>query len=490
MTIDELKLPAQLRKFVKKNDKKKLPSLREKVLHPLLITIFAISLVMAVFFNIVFMLMLYSGVISDLKSISLVIEQMVMNSKDDQVTSDDIINLYKKEIERYSVSYHANMVILDANGKIIYSATDYQHDEHETIEKNMLDEYKKNGHKDIFDYKIEEDSLVVAPVSVEGKNEDSVFIYASMRSLWSTLIWANRALLVIIAISILGFFIASNIIAHNISKPIKELSDYMEVIGDGNFSPVANMDSSAEMQTLTMSINEMLARLQAYHDAHTHSIQNLSHDLKTPLMSIGGYAEGIKYGVFDKNDAADVIIKESKRLTKVVEKMLILSDLDALHQPIDMIPTELLAFIDNEVERIKGYALKKGVLIRKTYENEYARVLADNQLLSTIFQNILSNAIRYAKKYIDIRIIDDTNSIKIMISDDGEGLSKEDLQYLFVRYYVGKTGHSGLGLSAAKSAAEYMGCTLKGKNRNTLDKDNPCYNDSGAVFIISFPKYE
>lgn len=490
MTIDEFKMPAQLRKFVKKNDKKKPQSLRKKVLNPLLIAVLVISIVMALFFNIVFMLMLYSGVTSDLKGVSSVMEQVMINDTRDNIAPEEIIEIYKKEIDKYAVSYHANLVVLKDDGKIAATATDYQHDEHDTIEKGMLRDYKERESEGIFNYKIEEDSLVVMPVAVHDKSDSSVFIYASMRSLWSTLVWGNRALLVIIAIAVICFFVASNIIAHNISKPIKDLSDHMEVIGDGNFSPVADTDSSAEMQTLTMSINEMLARLQAYHDAHTRSIQNLSHDLKTPLMSIGGYAEGIKYGVFDNvDDAADVIIKESKRLTQVVEKMLILSDLDALHQPIDMVPLELTEFLDNEVERIIGYAMQENVKIEKSYDGKNETVLADNQLLSTIIQNILSNAIRYAKKKIDVKVYEDENNVKVSIADDGNGLSKEDLEYLFVRYYVGKTGHSGLGLSAAKSAAEYMGCSINGANRNSLDEDNPCYGENGAVFTLTLPKY-
>ena len=490
MTIDEFKMPAQLRKFVKKNDKKRPQSLRKKVLHPLLITVLAISLVMALFFNVVFMLMLYSGVTSDLKGVSSVMEQVMINDNQRYSNPKEIVKLYKREIDRYSVSYHANLVVLDKDGKILSSATDYQHDEHDTIEKGMLKAAREKGNDGIFDFKIEEDSLVVMPVATHDSSENSTFIYASMRSLWSTLIWGNRALLVIIAIAVICFFVASNIIAHNISKPIKDLSDHMEVIGDGNFSPLADTDSSAEMQTLTMSINEMLARLQAYHDAHTRSIQNLSHDLKTPLMSIGGYAEGIKYGVFDNvDDATDVIIKESKRLTQVVEKMLILSDLDALHQPIDMIPMDLNAFLDNEAQRIDGYAMQENVKIKKYYESKSVTVLADTELLSTIIQNIISNAIRYAKKKIDLRVYEDENSVNVCIADDGNGLSDEDLKYLFARYYVGKTGHSGLGLSAAKSAAEYMGCSIKGENRNTLDEEHPCYGETGAVFTLTLPKY-
>ena len=208
-------------------------------------------------------------------------------------------------------------------------------------------------------------------------------------------------------------------------------------------------------------------------------------------MSINGYAEAIKYGVMDNpEDAADVIIRESQRLTGVVEKLLILSELDTLNQPIDMIPVNVAEFINEEEERIEGYAMQMSVEIKCSFEHEDTVVLADRQLFSTIISNILSNAIRYAKSTVEINVYDTDMTTDISIADDGNGLSKEDLKYLFVRYYVGKTGHSGLGLSAAKSAAEYMGCTLKGENREPLDPEKPDPPPKGAVFTVSFPKYE
>lgn len=115
--------------------------------------------------------------------------------------------------------------------------------------------------------------------------------------------------------------------------------------------------------------------------------------------------------------------------------------------------------------------------------------MADSELLYTIVRNLLSNAVRYASSAVEICVIEDDNSVRVCISDDGNGLTKEDKKYLFVRYYVGETGHSGLGLSTAKSAAEYMGCTLTGENRSELPQEHPCFNKHGAVFTVDFPKY-
>ena len=434
--------------------------------------------------------MLYSGTINDLNSFSGAIEQIYESEEDENITAEELGNLYRAEVERRAISYRTNMIIISGKGELVYSAIGFYGEEKDEIVSTLINE-SENLQDGIFSEVIKDDLIVFKPVNISLENGDQCFVYASLRSLLGTLKSSNQALLVLIVFSFLCFVVASHMIADNISKPIKELSDHMEVIGDGDFTPVSISENSAELHKLTVSINEMLARLEAYNDAHTISLQNLSHDLRTPLMSINGYAEAIKYGVMDNpQEAADVIIRESKRLAGVVEKLLILSEIDTLNQPIDMLPINLREFISEEEERIEGYAMQESVEIECHFENDDTVVLADRQLLSTIVSNLMSNAIRYAKSKvrIDVRTLDMTTDI--VVSDDGEGLSEEDLKYLFVRYYVGKTGHSGLGLSAAKSAAEYMGCTLKGENREPIDPDNPDSPPKGAVFTVSFPKYE
>ncbi len=487
---NEYRKPEQLRKIARKNGNKKLKTLRKTVLNPLLIATTIISVVMFIFFNFVIMLMLYSGTINDLNSFSGTIEQIYETADEQNVSVAELGKLYRAEVERRAVSYRTNMVIVSEKGEIIYSVIGFYDDEENEISNALIINSGKSG-SDTFSAITNDDMVVFKPVDIDLENGEQCFVYASLRSLLGTLRSSNQALLVLIVFSFLCFVIASHIIADNISKPIKELGDHMEVIGDGDFTPVSINENSAELHKLTVSINEMLARLEAFNEAHTKSMQNLSHDLRTPLMSINGYAEAIKYGVMDNpEDAADVIIRESQRLTGVVEKLLILSELDTLNQPIDMIPVNLTEFINEEEERIEGYAMQRSVEIKCSFEREDTVVLADRQLLSTIISNILSNAIRYAKSTVEIKVYDTDMTTNITIADDGKGLSEEDLKYLFVRYYVGKTGHSGLGLSAAKSAAEYMGCTLKGENREPSDPDNPDSPPKGAVFTVAFPKYE
>lgn len=489
---DELKKPAQLRRLHKRNHNKKVKSLRQNVLHPLLITISVISVIMLVFFNVVIILMLYSGVYSDMRSISGVIEQIAQVEGDTADEPEPILTLFKKELERRNSNYRANLLFLNAEGKTVAKAFDFYEKEQTYLEKKISElSFDNLRDEEVLKVKTENDILFFTFIPVSSNTGAKLCLYSSFRSLLNTVVSGNKALLIIIAFSVLGFIIASNIIAKNISKPIKALSDHMDVIGDGDFTLVNIEGSSAELNKLTASINEMLARLEAYNTAHNTSIQNLSHDLRTPLMSIGGYAEAIQYGVMDSAEAAEVILKESQRLTAVVEKLLILSQLDTLNQPVNMSSIYLTDFIEEEAKSLDGYAMQNHVKVSFDFERKNVKVLADTNLLSTIIRNLLSNAIRYAKSEVKITVHDTDKETLLRIYDDGTGLSKEDLKYLFTRYYVGETGHSGLGLSTSKSAAEYMGCKISGQNRNTLkEEDDTESNANGAVFTVSFPKYE
>lgn len=456
-----------------KKERKLLP-LRKTIQRPFLIATSVMSVAVIVFFNAVMLILLYTDAVSETRSVAGVVDKMCS----EQIGREELTEIYKAELDRRLPSSKMSLLTVRGSEKV-YSTAEYTQNELSII-LNKIE--KEQGKGDMsFQADIGGDIIIISPLSVSLTDGERGYICASLVSVFATLKEPNEILLVIIALSAVALIIVSKVTADKISDPIKELGDYMEVIGDGDFSHIDVTENSKELEKLTSSINGMLTKLQAYHDVHTMSLQNLSHDLRTPLMSISGYAEGIKYGVIDDTEtAADVIISESKKLTGVVEKIIILSELDTLNQPINMIPTKLYDFINNEIERIHGYALSEKVTIRMGTENRGFEVLADRQLLTTIIQNLLSNAIRYADEFVDVKVFkEDGGKISISVRDDGRGLSDKDLEHLFTRYYVGETGHTGLGLSASKAAAKYMGCSIKGENRP----------HGGAEFTVTFPEY-
>jgi signal transduction histidine kinase len=303
------------------------------------------------------------------------------------------------------------------------------------------------------------------------------FIYIATTQNTKELIFVLNALLIAIfaAGSLISYFVAHRV-SKNITQPIAQLNTYAKQIGKGEFVTIPQDTSSKELSELGNAMNTMSVNLKDKEQATTLFLQNSSHELRTPLMSVQGYAEGIMTGVFaDNAEAAKVIHTESKRISALVDELLTLSKIENKTQKQEMIEFNLPDLVKQFSAKLQGYALqeKKEIIIR--CNQEFIPVMVDEGLLMRGFDNILSNAIKYAraKVMIDVSVVN--RQALIRISDDGEGISPGDLPHIFERFYKGKNGNFGLGLAIAKSAIEYMGGKITAANSN------------GAVFEITLP---
>lgn len=240
-------------------------------------------------------------------------------------------------------------------------------------------------------------------------------------------------------------------------RPINQISSYAEKIGKGDFAVIPYQSIFSETDALIHSINEMSKQLEGSDAAQKSFFQNVSHELRTPLMSIRGYAEGIKCDVFDNNiQAAEIIVAESMRLSKLVDSLLILSKMDSKKQELELQPIQLRAFLAGYIKKIDGMALTHNVSIQlQNCPNEIC-VLADEELFARAFTNVLSNCIRYAASTVTIQVSYENQYAKIEIEDDGCGFEPSEANCIFDRFYKGKGGNMGLGLAIAKSSMEYM----------------------------------
>ncbi len=250
-------------------------------------------------------------------------------------------------------------------------------------------------------------------------------------------------------------------------RPLRSLEDFAKAVGNRQFDLRLNLRSDDELAQLAIAFNNMADRLQSYDESRSRFFQNASHELKTPLMSINGYAEGIRDGVFTGpalNHAIEIIHKESLRLRDVVESMI---DITILEQPHEtyFLPHNLSYIMEQVVETIGGYALERGVQI-KLEVAPYAWVIGDWDQLHSLFVNILSNAVRHAKSSITvISVIGNGNTKSIIrIMDDGNGFTKKDLAHAFDYFYTGDKNGSGLGLTIAKKIVEEHSGTIKINN--------------------------
>jgi hypothetical protein len=294
--------------------------------------------------------------------------------------------------------------------------------------------------------------------------------------------WVNQTSLLVLGIS--GLFVLVAIVvlwvaARSVSRPLNWLCREAEKIGTGDFSEIAPTFSLRELEQLRESMNEMARQLQRSAQVQKDFFQNVSHELRNPLMSISGYAQGIEQGVFPApKEAAHTILEESVRLTELVNSLLTLSRMESGQNPPVLVPVPLGDVIGDCLDRFHGLALQKDVALSASSVDESVSVLGDEELLGKVLDNLVSNAVRYAKSTVTVAVSAEESYVQISVLDDGAGIAENDLPHLFERCYKGKGGNFGLGLSIALTAARAMGGDLTAANRP----------EGGAVFTLTLPR--
>ena len=204
--------------------------------------------------------------------------------------------------------------------------------------------------------------------------------------------------------------------------------------------------------------------------------QNASHELKTPLMAIQGYAEGIQAGVMDTGSAAEVILEESDRMTELVEELLDISKIDMGRQPLTLSETDIRELLYDSIRAVEPAAAASGITIAPDFPEEPVMVKCDDTQMRRAVTNILTNGLRYARSQLRLTCRTDKRYVTIRIQDDGDGIAAEDLPHIFDRFYMGKNGKSGIGLALTKEIIHMHKGTIRARNV-----------DTGAVFEITLP---
>ena len=204
--------------------------------------------------------------------------------------------------------------------------------------------------------------------------------------------------------------------------------------------------------------------------------QNASHELKTPLMAIQGYAEGIQAGVMDTDSASEVILAESDRMTELVEELLDISKIDMGRQPLILSETDIRELLYDGIRAVEPAAAASGITIAPDFPEEPIMVKCDDTQMRRAVTNILTNGVRYARSELRLTCRAYRRQVTIQIQDDGDGIAEEDLPHIFDRFYMGRSGKTGIGLALTKEIVHLHKGTIRAYN-----------GDAGAVFEISIP---
>ena len=204
--------------------------------------------------------------------------------------------------------------------------------------------------------------------------------------------------------------------------------------------------------------------------------QNASHELKTPLMAIQGYAEGIQAGVMDTGSAAEVILAESDRMTELVDELLDISKIDMGRQLLALSEMDVRELLYDSIRAVEPTAAASGITIAPDFPEEPIMVKCDDTQMRRAVTNILTNGLRYAHSQLCLTCRADKRHVTIQIQDDGDGIAEADLPHIFDRFYMGKSGKSGIGLALTREIIHLHKGTIRARNV-----------DTGAVFEITLP---
>ena len=261
----------------------------------------------------------------------------------------------------------------------------------------------------------------------------------------------------------------------SIADPINRLKSRADQIAKRNYYDKISITTGDEIEELALSMEMMADQLDNYDKSQKQFIQNITHELKTPLTSIQGYAEGIKDRVFDENSGSlDIIIDESKRLKHLVNQIIFLSKLESFNDFYEYSWENIEDLVKTSVDKVQGYALKNNISINLSIKDSLDLECDKAKVIQALL-NILSNSVKFAKSSIFIEGQKEEDGYTLRIFDDGKGFSEKDLLNAFQRFYKGDYGDTGLGLTITKTIINKIGGTLSISNRKGF----------GGEYIIS-----
>jgi len=262
-----------------------------------------------------------------------------------------------------------------------------------------------------------------------------------------------------------------------IADPLQKVVAAARAMPSAEIKPVESQGPH-EVQELTRAFNSMIARTQASQKSQRDFVANVSHELKTPLTSVQGFAQALLDGTADSDEtrrqAAQVIYDESARMHRMVLDLLDLAKLDAGTADITMSPVNMSALLNSIREKFTPQSQKAGVEIKVEVAAKLPRFAADGDRLAQVFTNLVDNALKFTPSggQILLRAEARDGGILVSVADTGAGIPDEAQAHIFDRFYQadvsrkgGRKHGAGLGLAIAHEIVQAHGGRIGVRSR-------------------------
>ena len=388
------------------------------------------------------------------------------------VTSREVINSYKNnndynELNMMAYKNNICIEIIGDNG-ITYSSGASNSCillDSKAIKKNkakFISSNEKTTSFNAYNYNYNDELLIYGEKLSDGS---IIFISTPLRIMGSILNIIQKEFIYCSVVIIIISLIAAYFLSRKFSSPITRITEESKKLSRGKYDVKFKESTIEEINDLTRTLNKTALELSKTDNLRRELLANVSHDLKTPLTLIKANAEMVKdltYANEEKrNKNLDVIIKETDRLNMLVEDILDLSRTQSKTMQLELKRLNLNELIKSILTRYEVLKEKSGYNIIFNSDNEYV-VKADRKRLEQVIYNLINNAINYTgkDKQVTVNLKDSKNYIIFEVIDTGKGIKKEDIDYIWDKYYkTDKSFHrvtvgTGLGLSIVKNILE------------------------------------
>ena len=264
----------------------------------------------------------------------------------------------------------------------------------------------------------------------------------------------------------------------SIWRPLSQLQEATKKIRDGNLDFTLEVEDDDEIGQLCQNFEEMRLRLKEtteekiqYDKESKELISNISHELKTPITAIKGYAEGIMDGVASSPEKMEryirTIYNKANDMDRLINELTFYSKIDTNKIPYAFAKINVAEYFGDCIDEVGLDLEERGVELGYfNYVDEDVLVIADAEQIKRVINNIISNSLKYMDKkkgIINIRILDVGDFVQVEIEDNGKGIGQKELPYIFDRFYRtdssrnSSQGGSGIGLSIVRKIIEDHG---------------------------------
>jgi signal transduction histidine kinase len=274
----------------------------------------------------------------------------------------------------------------------------------------------------------------------------------------------TRPLLQSLVIGLLFGAVAAALVARSIAKPIQHVSEAARAISAGDYSQRVKVDSPFEVKQLADDFNHMVERVKSAQQTERDFVANVSHELKTPLTSIQGFAQAIRDGdASDTQHAASIIFDESTRLQRLVNTLLDSARIESGAAQMSKNPLDINDVASACVTKLQPRAQEAGLTLSAQLAGGLPKIVGDGDRLAQVLTNLIDNAIKHTERgKVTVETKAVKNGVEIGVSDTGGGIPPDDLPHIFDRFYQADKSRSGgkgsgLGLAICKQIVDAHG---------------------------------